>query len=495
MKKLFLLSTFVFCIFAQPERGNVVGYFTSWSVYGRDYHIPDIPVDKITHINYAFADIQDGEIALLDPYADIDKYYDGDSWHEDSMRGSFHQLIILKNEYPHVKTLISVGGWTLSTYFSDIAMTEETRSTFARSCIEFIQDYQFDGIDLDWEYPVEGGSPGTHHHPDDKYNYTLLCQEIRRQLDSLAEITDEEYLLTIAAPASHSKLRNYELPELAEILDFINIMAYDYHGPWGGDADVITNFNAAFDISDESPIGEPFYSKFNIRATVDTFLAAGVPPAKINLGLAYYGRGYGNVEDSENGLYQTYSGASPIGTWENGSFDFDDLYHNYIDMAGYSRYWSEQAGVPWLYNPSEQIFISYDDTMSIGIKTRYALENSLGVMMWEFSGDEDNMLTDKIFTIFNSPSRIVENESLPAEIECQIIPNPFNSAATVFSKSGSKIKIYDYKGRLVYQDYIAKNASIPSLKWQPQENIESGLYIIQSEKDGTSTITKAIYIK
>ena len=128
MKKLilFILLSMIFCIFADMDK-RIIGYFASWGVYVRDYHVPDIPAEKITHINYAFANINPStlEIMLGDAYADIDKFYPGDSWEPGSLRGSFHQLQILKDNHPEVKTLISVGGWTWSTYFSLVAATEE----------------------------------------------------------------------------------------------------------------------------------------------------------------------------------------------------------------------------------------------------------------------------------------------------------------------------------------------------------------------------------
>lgn len=174
-------------VYSQNPDKRLVGYFTSWSVYVRDYHVPDIPAEKITHINYAFANISPsvGTIVLGDPYADIDKYYPGDSWDPDSLRGSFHQLQILKGNHPNVKTLISVGGWTWSVYFSNVALTPESRDVFATSCADFIDEYTFDGVDIDWEYPVSGGEPGNIYRPEDRENFTLLLVAIRGKLDSL----------------------------------------------------------------------------------------------------------------------------------------------------------------------------------------------------------------------------------------------------------------------------------------------------------------------
>ena len=122
------------------------------------------------HINYAFANVSDGgECILYDSYAAIDKFYPGDSWDTGALRGNFNQLRLLKEAHPHLKTLISIGGWTLSSKFPEVAATAAGREKFARSCVEFMLAYGFDGIDVDWEYPVSGGlTDGT---PEDKEKY------------------------------------------------------------------------------------------------------------------------------------------------------------------------------------------------------------------------------------------------------------------------------------------------------------------------------------
>ncbi|NOZ07710.1 MAG: glycoside hydrolase family 18 protein, partial [FCB group bacterium] len=303
MKNIFIsffipLFSLTSLISAQDFDKNIVGYFVSWGVYVRDYHVPDIPVDKVNVINYAFANISNGQIALGDPYADIDMYYPGDCWDPGCLRGSFHQLQILKETNPHLKTLISVGGWTWSHYFSQVAATAESRALFAESCVEFVQQYGFDGVDIDWEYPVSGGLPGNIYSPDDRENFTLLLSELRGQLDAAGD-----YLLTIAAPASPLVIANIEVENIHPYLDWINIMSYDFHGPWGGDADVVTNFLSALYPLEEDPLEEPYHSQFNLSAAVETYLGFGVPAEKLNPGLPFYGRGFANVANENNGLF------------------------------------------------------------------------------------------------------------------------------------------------------------------------------------------------
>ena len=362
---------------------RVIGYFAAWDVYDRDYHVNEIPAAQLTHINYAFANIADGQCVLGDPYADTDKAYPGDTWDEGAKRGNFHQLEILKAAHPHLKTLISVGGWTWSGQFSDVALTAESRKKFAASCVEFMTAHGFDGIDIDWEYPVGGGLPENTYRPEDKQNYTLLLREIRAQLKEKGEADGRDYLLTIAAPAGANVYKNLELAEVAAELDWINLMTYDFHGGW----DTVTNFNAPLYASSTDPSSDPVVQKqFNIDSAVSGYMSGGVPANKIVLGVPFYGRGFKGVPGGNQGLYQSHTGL-PQGTWEAGMFDYYDLKANYI--PSYTRAWHDEAKVPWLYSAATGIMISYDDPESMSLKAAYAKERGLGgAMIWELSGDD-----------------------------------------------------------------------------------------------------------
>jgi chitinase len=169
---------------AQSADYKVITYFAEWAIYGRNYIVSDLPATALTHINYAFAKIDDnGEVAIVDAWAATDKPFGDDTW-DTPLRGNFHALIKLKEKYPYLKTLISVGGWSLSDKFSDAALTDASRQKFAKSAVAFMKKYQFDGVDIDWEYPVSGGLPNNKYRPEDGANYVLLCKELRAQLDA-----------------------------------------------------------------------------------------------------------------------------------------------------------------------------------------------------------------------------------------------------------------------------------------------------------------------
>lgn len=400
-----------------PGGKYVIGYYPSW-VAERNVFLKDIPAHKLTHINYAFSNVSsDGECILGDPAADIERVYsatesvDGsDDSKSAAFHGNFNQLLELKEKYPDLKVLISIGGWSWSGNFSAAAQDDTSRQQFAASCIDlYLKQYKgvFDGLDIDWEYPVSGGlNPGK---SEDKKNFTLLLQELRRQLDALGTMDNRDYLLTIAAPIGPGNIRNIETEAIASTVDWINVMGYDFHGTW----DTSTNFNAPLFRASNDPAD----AGLNVDAAVQTYLSKGVPAAKLVLGVPFYGKGWSGVSDAEHGLYQPATGAAP-GTWEEGSYDFRDIQEKYPSTE--TRHWDAEAYVPWIYDPESKIFISYDDAQSLEAKAGYARDVGMaGIMIWELSqGDET--LVDAIFRGLE-----VGGPPRPTAVPTVLAPRPF----------------------------------------------------------------------
>lgn len=375
----------------QAPAKRIVGYYTSWSIYGRNYLANQIPVDKVTHVNYAFANVQNGQIVLGDHYADVDRFYPGDCWNPGCRRGNFHQLEIHKQNHPHLRTLISVGGWTWSSGFSDAVLTPLSRQAFAASIVAFVDQWQFDGADIDWEYPVGGGLPTNVTRPQDRQNYTLFLQELRQQFTARSVITGKQYLLSIAAPANPAIIANLEPALIAGVVDWLNIMTYDFHGPWG---DPVTGMNAPMFGDPADPTPEPARSQFNVTRAIDNYVALGVPRDRLHIGVPFYGRGFGGVSAGANaGLYRSYTGPSQPGTWEAGVYDWTHLRNSFVNQNGYTSHWMDRQRVPWLYSPTAGTFISYDDPRSVSEKAWYVQAADLGgAMFWEFSGDRQHDL-------------------------------------------------------------------------------------------------------
>jgi GH18 family chitinase len=368
---------------------GLVAYFAEWGIYDRNYLVSDIPANDINVINYAFAKIENGEVAVFDRWAALDKAFPGDTW-DQPLRGNYHQLNKLKAQHPHLKVLISVGGWTLSSPFSDVALTAASRQKFARSAVDFITRYGFDGVDLDWEYPVGGGDGGNVNRPADKQNYTLLLAEIRQQLDQRAAQDGKRYLLTIAAPAGSDKMVHFELARIAEIVDWINVMTYDYHGAWEN----ATNHHSPLQRNPQGPT--PAALGYTVDATVRGYLAAGVPASKLVLGIPAYGRSWSGVSVAAQpgtdlaaaGLFRSASGPGP-GSFEAGSLDYKDVVARLASQPPvYQRLWDAAAQAPIMVASSLGVLVTYEDQQSLAAKIDYANDHGLGgFMLWELSGD------------------------------------------------------------------------------------------------------------
>jgi chitinase len=353
-------------IFSIPADSGmkIIGYVAGW----RDPDIENIDASKLTHINYAFANVMDNRVVLQMPYD----------------APNLVRLNALKNKNPDLKILVSVGGWTWSGNFSDAALTPESRRQFAESAADLIREHNLDGIDLDWEYPGQIGAGNT-YRPEDKQNFTLLLREVRNQLERMS---DEEgrtgldrYQLTVATGANEAYQQNTEMDKAQRYLDFINIMTYDFHGSWTPTTGHHTNLY-------ESPLDT---SGLSSRKAVEYHLDAGVPAEKLVLGVAFYARGWSEVSPVQNGLYQPYESDIP-------SVSYSMLAENFIDKNGYIRHWDDDAKAPYLWNQTKRIFYTYDDEQSLRYKTEYIKEQGLtGAMYWEHSHDVTETLLGALY--------------------------------------------------------------------------------------------------
>lgn len=343
---------------------RIIGYYPAWKSYSG--FTPDkIDAQKLTHINYAFAYIGEGNKIKLG-YPDKDK-------------DNFNKLNELKKENPNLKILISVGGWNWSGKFSDTASTKAARAEFAKSCVEFLIEHSIDGVDLDWEYPVGGGLPGNNKSPQDKENFTHLLKEIREKLNEQQLKDGKSYLLTIAGGASNYYLKNIEPAKISEYLDFVNIMTYDLHGPW----DEFTDFNSPL-YNKKSP--SPQYD-ISVNSSVNAWLNAGFTGDKLVVGIPFYGYMY-SASGNNDGLLQSFA--------QGKALSYSSIKTNYMNKSGYKRYFHSDARVPWLYDGNT--FISYEDEESIRMKAEYISDEKLGgAMVWELSQDYNNELLNVIY--------------------------------------------------------------------------------------------------
>jgi len=315
---------------------------------------------RLTRINYAFSNIENGRIVA--------------GYQHDAENYAY--LVGLKKDNPSLTVLTSVGGWLWSTNFSDMVLTAQTRSAFIDSVMEFLKTYKLDGLDIDWEYP---GLPGAGHpfRNEDKENFTSLLKELRARFASETAKTRKRLYLTIAAGANQEFLEHTEMEKAARYLDTVNLMGYDYYEE---SSDAITGNHAPLFTDPADP------KKVSEADSVAAYEKAGVPTSKIVLGVPFYGREWGQVADVNHGLFQP---GKPV----------PHAYATYAAITqtmlnkGFIRYWDQKASVPYLYNPQQQIFVSYEDPESLAAKCRFVRARGLGgIMFWEYTNDPSGTL-------------------------------------------------------------------------------------------------------
>lgn len=380
-----------------------------------------------------------------------------------SLKGQFNQLRKIKKLHPHLKILISIGGWGGSKYFSDLALTHESREYFVNSCIEMfilgnlpISNNSggensaigvFDGIDLDWEFPITGGPEGTHYNPNDRENHTALFKLFREKLNEI----NPNLLLTAAVTGRSNEFWLYNFNEDQNYLDWFNLMSYDLHGI----ADEFSNHHTNL-LSAENDV-DPKRESLDrmVRYLLDS---VNVKPEKIVPGAAFYGKGWSEVDTNNNGLYQK-------GTFLNkwGFIRFE----NYLDFRelnkkGFKCYWDDNTLAPFFFNSEEKIFWSFDDVRSIALKSRYVDAFKLrGLMFWQTFGDDSlGTLTKTIYNT-NMPDVIFEKKNQEnikpsIEINFPISQSKFKIGGNILIKTNSN----DKDGIVVKVEYFIDNKSI-----------------------------------
>jgi chitinase len=331
--------------------------------------VSQIPAASIDDLIYAFGEPDDAGVCTPPTAAQA---------------GTFAALRGLRKQHPGLRLLVSIGGWDEAPQYSDIALTARSRSRFAASCIQaFLVGQGFDGIDLDWEFPVHGGM--NRSRPQDRADATALVREFRRQLDTLGRRNHRHYLLTVATPAgtwqqggAYSVSDSYDLAALARSVDWLNVMTYDMNTIFSP----LSGFNTPLEADPHDLTPEPQRSSDNLTSAVSFYEAHGVPADKIMLGVAFYGRGFEGVSAQHAGLYSKYTTTYPETPWKT-------IESQFLSSHDWVRHWSPTAQAPWIYNTGQHIFFTYDDPRSLGIKADFARRARLrGVMIWVLGEDD-----------------------------------------------------------------------------------------------------------
>ncbi|HEX3788002.1 MAG TPA: glycoside hydrolase family 18 protein, partial [Pseudonocardiaceae bacterium] len=441
---------------ASPSGGISVAYYDQWSIYQNAYYLKNLAnsgaASKLNYLIYDFENVDPTNLTCFestkasdpdpagendpnagdgagDQFADYQKSFDSsisvdgtsDVWNQ-PIAGNFHQLQELKLKYPNLKILLSIGGWTYSKYFSDVAATSASRQKFVSSCVDMFLKGNipasggyggpgtaagiFDGFDIDWEYPGStGGHLGNHVSANDTANYTALLAEFRSELNTQGAAAGKSYALTAALPAGQDKIAKLQTNQIAQYLNFGDLMSYDMHG--GFEATGPTNFADPLyqSPSDPSAPVSPGTEKYATDNAVKAYtqgdpaygIAGGFPASKLTLGIPFYYRGWTGVPAGSNhGLYQTAS-APAAGASDSGNVAGIRMYKELtgtVDNPA-DTFWDPVSQSAWFYDGTN--FWTGESAQSIKARTDYVHCNGLaGTMMFSMYD-----LNDPANTLFN----------------------------------------------------------------------------------------------
>lgn len=352
------------------QNTEIIGCYQSW----KWQKFPDllnpqnIPYDKLTIINYSFFyPLESGEIVGMDPAADqFILKGEADSLHSGITP---NESMIQLAKTHRTKVLLSIGGWETSNNFPQVSADPEKRANFAHWCVKHIQNYGFDGIDIDWEFPGYKQHKGM---PKDRENFTILLQTVRDSLQAYGDKSGKSFLLTASLPAAAVHLLDMEVEKIASIVDYINIMTYDLYGSWGK----ISNHNSALYAPAQGDSGRCLDGAFKLYHQTHN-----VQSDKITLCAAFFGYSYANCTE----IYGEHTGAD-TNLFKAGE---DILYSQIAEkMDLFNRYWDSTAQAPYLISKSNSTLISLDDEESVALKAEYVInKNAGGIIIWPLMGD------------------------------------------------------------------------------------------------------------
>lgn len=341
----------MYTLFAQDSTIRVIAYYS-----GGSENVVQYPVEKLTHIIYSFSHLKGNEL---------------DIGSEKSI-ATVQKMVELKNRNPKLKVILSLGGWGGCKTCSDVFSTKKNRKVFARSVNDLLIKYGADGIDLDWEYPAVAGFPEHPYKAEDKQNFTSLVKILRKNLGKKMEIS-------FAAGGFEKYMEEaIEWKKVAPLINYVNLMSYD----------LVHGFSSA--TGHHTPLHSTPDQLLSVNYGVEQLIERGVPREKIIIGAAFYGRFWEIEPNLGNPLYQPGKFLK--------SESIKEIEKLLATDKSYQYFWDEVAKAPYLYNAVKNLFVTYDDRRSIELKTRYAIENKIGgIMFWELSLDyADEGLLDVI---------------------------------------------------------------------------------------------------
>ena len=401
---------------------KVVGYFPNYAINSENhayFSITDLQWDKLTHVQYAFvvADENTYEMIPSDPVNDVENKFEGRKFYHKGQEikmdptlgyyGQFNLMHTMMEKYPDVTVLASTGGWAASRSLWKVTDNEANMRKFAKSAVDFVRKYGFDGIDIDFEYPSEtsqSGNPADFDLSEPRrknisLRYGQLIKILREEFDAAAKQDGKYYWVTSAVTGSSWVLGGQTDASYLDYLDFVSVMSYDYHGGWNQYVENQANIYPDPADTETKAMAVPTLG-FDWSYK---YYRGGVQSEKILMGIPFYTRGWDNVSGGVNGLHG--SSKTPAVGINNIWHDLDangkeipaganPLWHvlNLMNEEGshYKKYWDPVGCVPHVWNDQTRTFLTFEDEQSIQERINYIGDHNLGgCLIWVMHGDYD----------------------------------------------------------------------------------------------------------
>ncbi|GAQ03175.1 endochitinase B1 [Aspergillus lentulus] len=351
-----------------------LAYYGNWDIYARSFMVTDIPADKLTHLSYAFANINTttGSIVLSDEWADLQYSYPGDdnTAPGTNVYGNIKQLYLLKKAHRNLKTILSVGGWTYRMNFGPMLASETKRRQFVASAMELVSDLGFDGLDIDYEY-VDGAEQAA--------QMVSLLKDLRAGFHALEKKLNatSPFIISYASPAGPDKYKLLDLANMTPYVDFYSFMALDYQGGFsnysGHQANLFTD------------VSNPKSTDFETNSGILHYISTGAPANKILLQSPLYGRSF-NLTAGPGTKFAdvgTLGSFGTAGVWDYKALPVPGFNASVVELPA--------IGASYSYDAARKYMISYDTPAIAAVKAEYVKSLGLGgAAWWEVSMDRND---------------------------------------------------------------------------------------------------------